>query len=154
MSFMSALKHESNSGDLNLSVTENGALGYRTSGKALVDMTFALSSLRQKDDRAVQSMFSAVCSEDIDLAVVWLMWARDVRGGAGERRLFRVCFEYLAREFPEKAVKVVRLIAEYGRWDDVVEIACSDVPEIVKNKALSIIKDQLVEDCKACYINV
>ena len=146
MSFMSALKQESNSGDLNLSVTENGALGYRTSGKALVDMTFALSSLRQKDDRAVQSMFSAVCAEDIDLAVVWLMWARDVRGGAGERRLFRVCFEYLAREFPEKAVKVVRLIAEYGRWDDVVDLFFAVDHVDVKKALFDTMSDQLNAD--------
>ena len=31
--------------DSNLSITENGAIGYRTTGKKLLDMNFAVSSL-------------------------------------------------------------------------------------------------------------
>ena len=33
--------------DFNYSITENGALGYRTTGKELLDMNFAISSMRK-----------------------------------------------------------------------------------------------------------
>ena len=52
------------------------------------------------------------------MAMKWLFYARDVRGGLGERRLFRACMVPLAKEFPEYVTPVVALIPEYGRWDD------------------------------------
>lgn len=44
--FMSAMKNTLND-EYNVSVTENGAVGYRTSGKELLDLNFAVSSLRR-----------------------------------------------------------------------------------------------------------
>lgn len=149
MNFMSALKDEANSGDLNVSVTENGAIGYRTTNHALLDMNFAITSLRGKGDRDIEAMFSAACAEDVDLAIVWAFFARDCRGGAGERRLFRVCFRYLAREFPEKAVKIVPLIAEYGRWDDVIDLFFTVHAEPVKRVLFTVISDRLNADLLA-----
>ena len=154
MNFMSCLKAETNDGENNISVTENGALGYRTTGRALLDLNFAVSSLRTRPDMDVTGMFAAACAEDLDMAIVWMFMSRDPRGGMGERRLFRLCFRYLAREFPEKAVKLVPLIPEYGRWDDVVDVFCSQAPQMVRDEALRVIKEQLREDCKACYKNV
>ena len=149
MNFMSALKDEANSGDLNVSVTENGAIGYRTTNHALLDMNFAITSLRGKSDLEIERMFSDACAEDLDLAIVWMFFARDCRGGAGERRLFRVCFRYLAREFPAKAVKLVSLIAEYGRWDDVIDLFFTVGEESVKQALLTRIADQLNADLVA-----
>lgn len=155
MNFMDALKNEANSGKNNLIRTENGALGFRTTGKALLDLNYAVSSLRTRDFRDIEAMFAAACAENLNLAITWLFFARDIRGiGMGERRLFRVCFRYLAREFPEKAVRIVPLIPEYGRWDDVVDVFCSQAPQMVRDEALRVIKEQLREDCKACYKNV
>ena len=44
MSFMESLKETLNE-DMNVSVTENGAVGYRTSGKELLDLNFSVSSM-------------------------------------------------------------------------------------------------------------
>lgn len=52
------------------------------------------------------------------ISVKWLFYARDVRGGLGERRLFRACMVPLAKEFSEYVAPVVALVPEYGRWDD------------------------------------
>lgn len=105
-------------GPTNRSVTENGAVGYRTTGKALLDLNFAVSSLRNRSDADVEAMFAAALGEDMKTAIVWLFFSRDVRGGMGERRLFRVCIQYLAREFPDTVRKLLPLFSEYGRWDD------------------------------------
>lgn len=125
--------------DNNVSVTENGALGYRTTGKKLLDMNFAVSSLRNVSETEIERRFAEVCGEDLDTAIVWLFFARDVREGMGERRLFRVCMNYLAREWPDKVRKVLPLIAEYGRWDDLLllfEHPCltEDVVKIVSRQ--------------------
>ena len=94
MEFMNALKNESVSAENNVSFTENGMRGFRTSGNALLDMNFAVSSLRRRSARDVEAMFVNALAENFDLAVVWLFFARDVRGGGmGERRLFRICFQ-------------------------------------------------------------
>ncbi len=91
-------------GEFNVSVTENMALGYKTTGKSLLDLNFALASLRGRSEQEITDM------------------ARDVRGGLGERRLFRVIFEYLARNNEEVPVgKLIGLIPEYGRYDDLLK---------------------------------
>ena len=149
MNFMESVKNTLVEGEHNVSVTENGAIGYRTSGKALLDLNFAVSTLRYRDDWELETMFANACAEDLDLAVVWLVFARDCRGGLGERRLFRVCMRYLAREFPEKAVKIVPLIAEYGRWDDVLDLFFETTNQTVKKAAFDVFSTQLNNDLKA-----
>lgn len=127
----------------NRSVTENGAVGFKTTGRKLLDLNFAVSSLRGKTDVEIERMFADACGDDLNTAIVWLFFARDVRGGLGERRLFRVCMKYLAREFPDKVRKLLPLIAEYGRWDDLLCLLGTDS---VKNDVTDIVKNQLTQD--------
>lgn len=129
-------------GDSNVSVTENGALGYRTSGHALLDLNFAVSSLRNASESKIEKHFAMACAEDLDAAIVWLFFARDCRQGMGERRLFRVCVRYLAREFPEKLEKLLPLFAEYGRWDDLMELFGTKLC----SRALDVIATQMRQD--------
>ena len=82
-------------------LTENGALGYETTGKALVDLNFAVASLRNQDEEEIVKRFIPAFYEDRMLAMKWLFFLRDVRGGLGERRTFRVIMKYLAKCFPE-----------------------------------------------------
>jgi len=100
-------------------LTENGAVAYATSGRALVDLNFAVASLRQKSVREIEDMFTKAYCENPEYAVRWLFYLRDVRGaGQGERRSFRICFRKLA-ELDAKAVRnLVPVVAEYGRFDD------------------------------------
>lgn len=146
MNFMTAMKQTMDDGRDNISVTENGALGYKTTGKALLDMNFAVSSLRHRSQQEIEAMFASVCAENIDIAIVWLFFCRDVRGGLGERRLFRICFNYLAREFPEKALRVLGAIPEFGRWDDLLEVFDAAASKEISQAALKIIADQLTAD--------
>ena len=115
--FMNNLKATLNN-EFNTSVTENGALGYRTSGKELLDINFSVSSMRNMTPEQIVDKFVKAFYEDKLLAVKWLFYARDAREGIGERRLFRICLKYLAEQHPEIAAAVIPLVPKYGRWDD------------------------------------
>lgn len=117
MNFMSAVKHTLDN-EMNVSVTENGAVGYRTSGKALLDLNFSVASLRSASENEICSRFMKAFVEDKVLAMKWLFYARDVRGGLGERRLMRVVLPQLIKSNPESVLSLITLIPEYGRFDD------------------------------------
>lgn len=116
MNFIEEMKSEQ--AKIDLISTENGALGHRSTGKNLLDMNFRISSYRNmSEDKIIQDFMKAYADDSI-LAIKWLFYARDVRGGAGERRLFRVIYDYLIRNDVEVAKKFITLIPEYGRYDD------------------------------------
>ena len=117
MEFMNVIK-STLANEYNVSVTENGAVGYRTSGKELLDLNFAVASLRNASEKAIAEKFVKAFYEDKILAMKWLFYARDVRQGLGERRLFRVVLAYLIETNPEMVIPVINLIPEYGRYDD------------------------------------
>lgn len=144
-SFIENLKNELNS---TKTTTENGAVAYETTGKALLDINFAISSLRSATVDEIENKFSKAFFENPTLAVVWLFFARDVRGGVGERRLFRVCLNWLANNKPDVLKSIVSLIPEFGRWDDMFELVNSTDNDIVKC-AMDIICDKFIEDNEA-----
>lgn len=79
--FMDGIKDTLVNGDSNVSVTENGAVGYRTTGKELTDLNFAVASLRSASEDEISKRFTKAFFEDKVLAMKWLFFARDVRGG-------------------------------------------------------------------------
>lgn len=117
MNFMNAVRQTLDN-EYNVSITENGAVGYRTTGKELLDLNFAVASLRKMGDEEVINRFMKAFYEDQLLAMKWLFYARDIRQGIGERRLFRVVLENLVNTNPEAVIPVINLIPEYGRFDD------------------------------------
>lgn len=142
--FVNALKDTLND-EFNNSRTENGALGYKTTGKSLLDLNFAISSLRKATDNEIMGRFMKAFHEDKMLAMRWLFYARDAREGCGERRLFRVVIKDLAQSNPEIITPLISLIAEYGRYDDLWCLL--DVPTTSKS-VLEFIDKQLTEDLK------
>lgn len=142
-SFEAALKKTMNN---EISITENGAVGYKTSGKALCDLNFAISSLRGADDTKIIKMFQDAYAEDPVVAIKWLFFARDIRGtGAGERKLFRVILKWLADIRPEVVEKLVPVVAEYGRYDDLWVLAETKA----WNSVIDLVAKQLADDLKA-----
>lgn len=141
--FMDGIKSTLNN-EFNQSVTENGAVGFRTSGKALLDLNFAVASLRSASEQDIFQRFSKAFFEDKMAAMKWLFYARDVRGGLGERRLFRACMAPMANDFPEYVAPVVALVPEYGRWDDLWCLL--DTP--VRDNVLGLVGNQLADDMR------
>jgi len=62
MGFYEAMEKTVN-GNNNISVTENGAIGYRSTGRSLLDLNFSTSSLRNMDPERITSQFSQACKE-------------------------------------------------------------------------------------------
>lgn len=140
--FMSAMKNEM---DNRTSITENGAVGWATTGKNLLDLNFAVASLRKASEQEIISKFIDAYYENPRLAIKWLFYASDVREGLGERRTFRVIMNYLAEQHTDIAIAVLKLIPEYSRWDNLITlIECGNL-EVV-NEALVSIKTQLALD--------
>ena len=147
--FMTDLMDTIDETNLNVSVTENGAVGFRTSGKALVDLNYMLSSMRNMEKDEIWQRFLVAYNENPMLAVLWLFYARDCREGCGERRTFRIIFERFCRENPGAAVKLLPLLPFYGRWDDLTGVFFGDVPCVVRDAALTIIRKTLASDMDA-----
>lgn len=136
--FVEKLKEE-----LNVSVTENGAVGYATTGKNLLDMNFKISSYRNKSDQEIIVDFKKAWYEDKELAIKFLFYVRDAREGAGERRLFRVVLKEIGDELDER---VFDWIMKYGRADDLF-VLINNVK--LGNEMLLYIKNQLIKDGEA-----
>lgn len=115
MSFLDDVKKELDNAK---QLTENGAVGYATSGKHLLDMNFSIPKYRKESESRIKLDFTKAYYENPTLAIAWLFYVRDVRGGLGERRLFRICMEDLAQINEKVFIDLLPLVAEYGRWDD------------------------------------
>ena len=144
--FVSALAKGADWLQPNVSVTENGAVGYKTTGKALLDCNFALSSMRNMSPEEIWEKSLPAYSENPTLAILWMFLARDAREGLGERRTFRVIFERFCNENPDAAVRLIHLIPFYGRWDDVIEVVFGKVPCRVRDEAIGVLSRQIQSD--------
>lgn len=142
--FMDAMKDTIDKVYNNFSVTENGAIGYKTTGHTLLDMNFAVSSYRNASSDKIISMFRKAFNETPELAMRWLFYVRDVRGGTGERRLFREIIKDMANHCPGFTKMLIPYVQEYGRIDDLwvlLETPC-------KNTVLQWFANQIREDVK------
>ncbi len=100
--------------------TANGALTRSTSGQTHLDL-FAIIGSARNNQNDVVTLFSKAYAEDKELALRIALWARDVRGGAGERQTFRTIFKHLSENDPIVAQNLVSHVPEFGRWDDVID---------------------------------
>lgn len=98
--------------------TENGADAKNTTDSALLDMFATIGSMRSRSEGEIIQKFELAFQEDPLGAMRCLFWVRDCRGGAGERRVFRVLLPYIAQKHYEELYRNLELIPEYGRWDD------------------------------------
>ena len=95
--------------------TENGMKAWATSDSKVLDLFGKIGSSRGRD---LTPSFSAALAEDENLAVRVLLWARDVRSGAGERQTFRNLLRSLEAQSPALAGRIMHKVPELGRWDD------------------------------------
>lgn len=97
--------------------TANGAVTNSTSHSACVDLFAIGGASRGKN---ITNLFDKAYSENSEVAVRIMQWIRDVRGGAGERQVFRDLFADLIENHLEIAKRVLVKVPEIGRWDDVL----------------------------------
>lgn len=131
--------------ETNRTLTENGAATYRTSCSDCLDLFATIGALRFSDESIIINRFMKAYTENPDLAMKILFFARDVRGGLGERRVFRIILDWLAHNEKISVFKNVAYIPEYGRYDDLLVLLDSDCESIV----VAIVKSQLANDIEA-----
>ena len=138
---LNALKNETN-----FTYTENGALTHKTTRSDLLDMFAMGAAYRSRSDADVLVLFRKAFKENPVYAMKCLFYIRDVRGGQGERRFFRVCMRDLATQDLEAAKRNMLNVPEYGRWDDLLVF----IGTPLEKEAMAVIKAQLVLDvqCK------
>ena len=131
--------------EANKTVTENGAATYITTESDCLDLFATIGALRRESDCEIQERFLRAFTENRDIAMKLLFFARDIRGGLGERRVFKVILNWLANNEPATVRKNIVHVAEYGCYDDLLclmDTAC-------EKEMLDALKAQFEADTEA-----
>lgn len=135
--FLNGLKNQTNFG-----YTENGAIKRNSTKSALLDMFALGAAYRKRSEEDCILLFKNAYNENPEYALKCLFYIRDVRGGQGERRFFRICLNWLAKTHPEAVIRNIEFIPEFGRWDDLYCLMDTEAESV----ALELIKNQLILD--------
>ena len=138
--FMNALKNEAN-----YTFTENGAVTHCTTKSDLLDMFALGGAMRKRSDEDVILMFRKAFAENPVYALKCLFYLRDVRGGQGERRFFRLCMKDLAVKDTTAARRNMCHVPEFGRWDDLYLF----VGTPLEKEMFAFMKEQLALDVQS-----
>lgn len=129
----------------NYIITENGGNAYKSTLSAIYDLFALGGAYRSRSDEDCILLFKNAFEENQTLALKCLFYLRDIKNGQGERRFFRVCFSWLAKEYPEITKNFISKIADFGRYDDLYCLI--DTP--IETEMLSFIKEQLKKDLQS-----
>lgn len=140
-SFMNGLKSNAN-----YTLTANGGLAHKSTGSELYDLFSLGGAYRERSDEDCILLFRKAFDQDPVYALKCLFYLRDVRGGQGERRFFRVCMRDLATYAPEAAARNLPHIPTFGRYDDLYLFVSTPL----EADAFNFIRNQLALDvqCK------
>lgn len=136
MSFMDDLEIETG-----VTLTENGGLALSTTGDKLLNLFAVLGALRSRPEDVVDK-FKLAYRENADLATKMVFYARDIRGGLGERTVGRFMLCNLAIMNPKVVIANMTSIPEYGRWDDLFALLYTPV----ETEMIKFISEQLKKD--------
>lgn len=128
--------------ELNQTLTENGAVTYESTGSECLDLFSTIGALRHADNEEIIIRFIRAYTENPDIAMKLLFFARDIRGGLGERKVFRVIMNWLAIHEPETVKKNIEHVAEFGRFDDLFTLIGTEC----ESAMVEYIKKQLEAD--------
>ena len=167
--FMNALTNKEKS------YTANDGTAYRTSGSPLVDLNFSVPTLRQaavdfygksnsnhhfySTDRTMDAvealrLFITSYEEDPLYTMKWLMYARHIKLGLGERDLFRMMLTKIGDLHSEMALQFIigTELWNYGRWDDVLRIFFDTTSTILHDGLGEVISNQFRRDVIGCSL--
>ncbi len=128
--------------EMNKTFTENGAVTNYSSLSDCVDLFATIGAIRNNSDADIITRFMKAYAENADIATRILFYARDIRGGLGERHVFRTILHYLCNAHPETVLKNLEFVAEFGRFDDI--LVAIDTP--CEAAVIELIKTQLAKD--------
>ena len=128
----------------NYAITENGALTHKSTLDGLMDLFAMGAAYRSRTDEDVILLFKTAFDQDPAYALKCLFYLRDIRGGQGERRFFRVATKWLASYDIDAMRRNLKHVPEFGRWDDLFVF----IGTPLESEALNIVKHQLALDAQ------
>lgn len=126
-------------------LTENGAITRTTTGSDLLNMFALGGSYRSRSNEDVIFLFKKALEENEEYAMKCLFYLVDCRGGRGERRFFKTCYTWLAKNHPDIARRNMRQIPYYSRWDNLYCLV--DTP--LEAEMFQFMKEQLALDMQS-----
>ena len=130
----------------NYTYTENLALTHKSTMSGLLDLFSMGAAYRTRSDEDCIFLFKKAFDENPVYALKCLFYLRDIRGGQGERRFFRVVIHWLADHETEAMRRNLKYVPEFGRYDDWYEF----VGTKLENEMFELMRQQLMLDvqCK------
>jgi len=101
-----------------VATTANGAVTQETSLSKCVDLFFLAGASRRISESEIIQTFCEARAENKQLAWRIVLWARDCRGGAGEKRFFRVIGKFALEHFSDEWDHIAIAVPEVGSWKD------------------------------------
>ena len=158
MGFLDSLKENMNSG-----YTENGSKAYLSTKNNLLDLFAKMGAWRYRVEIKVDSKGQIIFNNDEPFKILLksyltapketlcsLMYLRDIRGGLGERKLFRLflIYLYLKRDDKQDLLdKTLNSLFDIGRYDDIIFILYQlHLAEIKKEIFYNKIKTQFFKE--------
>ena len=104
--------------EANVAYTENGAVTKASTLDAVLDLFAIGGSARKLPASEVERLVLRAYNTNKELALRTIFLIGDVRGGLGERKFFKTAMKILADYDKDVLAKVVKLVPEYTRWDN------------------------------------
>lgn len=120
MSLIQAMQNETR--------TTNGMVAFKSSLNPLVDFFSKVGDARGID---MTGYFDKALEQNPDVTLRTLLWARDIRGGAGERQTFRNLIIHAVESGIEIPEGFLHKVPEVGRWDDLLVLVDTKYEDLV-----------------------
>lgn len=125
-------------------LTENGLDALNTTFDANLDLFATIGALRTRSEKDIEVLFMEAYTEEPLTAMKILFYARDIKGGLGERRTFRIALKWLAQNRTADVIANITNIAKFGRYDDLYELVGTPAEDAM----FTFVKEQLEADLK------
>ena len=129
----------------NFTFTENGAVALNSTQNYVLDAFGSLAAMKNSDQETILNTWYKAFATDKELAMRLLFYVRDIRGGQGMRRVFRVIARNMAFSNPDLMIKNLDNFLFFGRGDDV--ICLLDTP--IEKEVIEWISSTLEQDIDA-----
>lgn len=126
----------------NRTKTYNEMDAWSSSSNPLMDLFATMGASREKEEKEIEQIVLQSLSYDALLTLKAIFYARDIRGGLGERRFFRIALKTFASKMPSAAIKNFANVAEFGRWDDLYVFDGT----LIEEEMYEFLKEQLKQD--------
>lgn len=143
----------------NLTKTENGAVAVKSTLDSVVDLFGTIGSMRENNyhkpasiNQELLPMFAKAMQENKELAMKTLFYARDCRGGMGEKEVFKTVMLALLKIETEESYLLFKNnmanIVEFGSWKDLLDIFNRTLNSQAKIDIVGYIYDTIHTDIK------